>query len=260
MFTKENYPKSYASIQKHDYRLKDFLNLPEKELENLQHALWKIVDEKVKLWDVRKEFEGLEYLDSGWEMSVFKLNDQSVLKIPNGMFIEVGSKQYFKNIEFSYNQIKSLIPNKFIVPIEVDSENFRIKQQFLDGKYFNVYRKEELSTYLKEQLNTLIESMIKCFLEFHYNPFKFQLSNDMDFYVSYNIMKDSEEHLYINDYSDYYDIFKLYPQRTKVEVERCFEITKKMIRDLDLDTKLIGELSLANLKIQSELDEYIKQL
>lgn len=259
MFNQENYPKSYASIGKNDYRLKEFFDRSEAELESIEHKLWEFVNKKIKRWDVVTEYSGLEYIDSGWEMSVFRFNNEKVVKVSNGMFGEVSSKKYFENIENAYSEITKILPENFFLPIEIDISNLKIYQDFIDANYFYCNKNEKLSGFVAEQINEIIHCMIESYKKFYWSPFKFQLSKDSDFYVSYNILKGSNDKLIVTDFTDYYDIFKLYPQRTKTEIEKYFEVCKQMIRDLDLDTKLISELSLANLKIQSELDQFIQQ-
>ncbi len=136
MFNINDYPKSFASIKPNDYRLKDYLDKSPNELIKIENKLWKFINKELKEKKPIISFKNYKYLSSGWEFSVFLKNPKTVIKIPSGVFSEVNSPIYLRNVEFAYKKILEYFPKMFVAKTTFKRINGinTITQSYIKGK------------------------------------------------------------------------------------------------------------------------------
>lgn len=141
VFTASCYPKSYGSIKKDDFRLRSFLDLGNGDLSILWKKLGRFCIDRSREIKPRTEYGELEYIGSGWEWSVFRRDENTVVKVPAGVFPEVNDPIYLQNVEFAYSTITSVFPREFVA-------------------YSRFYRKEGLNTEEQEFIKGEADAVI----------------------------------------------------------------------------------------------------
>lgn len=234
-FTESNYPKSYGTIKKEYYRLNKFLDLPEKELEKLENQFWNFVNQKAKNDKPRKKYQKYKFLNSGWEWSVFVKNKNSLIKIPAGIFTEVNDPKYLENTKFAYNKILNYFPNKFVAKTKFKREN---NLNIMEQEYIFL-NKENKSTVLlnKDSANKKMLRLTKKFLSYalkmlsnyYWLPDLDVKKTDQGFSIRNVVFSQDNFIPKIIDFTAYYDVYRLYPQRTKYEVKEKAKRIKELI-------------------------------
>jgi hypothetical protein len=238
-FSKDNYPKSYGSIKQDFYRLNKFLNLPKEELKKIEGEFWDFIYQKAKKSEPKKEYKEYEFLNSGWEWSVFIKNSQTLIKIPAGIFSEVNEQKYLDNTEFAYNKILDYFPQKYVAETKFKREN---QLNIMEQEYISPQKETTSSVYINEQsVNKKLLNYTKSFLnhalemlsDYHWLPDLDVKETEKGFHIR-NIIYSSEGFIpKIIDFTAYYDVYRLYPQRTEYEVKEKAKKIKEAIEWMD---------------------------
>ncbi len=220
-FSLKNYPKSYGSID--EFRFQSFLNLGENKLNILEAELWIYIKSMSIIRRPLKEYNNLKYLGSGWEWSVFKKDKNTVVKIPAGIFPEVGEEKYLINTKKAYEKINIYFPPEYIAKSEFlrnNSQNMII-QEFINGSQKpRIDPKNEDKKFLKN-LDTFLKSLVLMLKSESWIP-------DLNIgkigkYYSLRLMDKNNNLPKVTDFTYYYDPFRLFPSRTEKVVKEKME-------------------------------------
>jgi len=236
MFNLKNYPKSYGNTENGFYRL-SYPDKNQSEMEKIESVFWEFINKRVQTALPVKKFKNYLYINSGWEWSVFKKNNKSIVKIPAQIFPEVSDKRYLKNTEFAYREISKFFPSRFIAKTkveEVDSRNL-ITQEYIKGKedikIVDLIKNKKCTSNLKDFLKySLIMLEKKTWLP----DFNIERTKD-GFSIRNIIFQDKDFVPKIIDFTSYYDVFRLYPQRTDTEVKYKTKQIKESLSWFDLE-------------------------
>ena len=77
-----------------------------------------------------KVFQSYPFLDFGWEWSVFRDNE-TVIKVPAGIFPETSDPRYLENTEYNYSAIGRYIDPAFIAETQFSDVPPNIRQRIL---------------------------------------------------------------------------------------------------------------------------------
>jgi hypothetical protein len=121
--TPENRPW-YGSSRKGEYRLHDT------DSERDEAELLRICNERSTKPAI-DTFRGFEFLDSGWEWSVFK-HHHDVYKIPSGRLDEVNDPRYVLNSEINYLKILQYVDERHVARTLFHAEF--MEQEFIDAR------------------------------------------------------------------------------------------------------------------------------
>ena len=228
MFTSQNYPKSYGNTKKGFYRLGK-LGSSQKDLEKIEGQFWKFILNYVNSKKSRKVFKKYPFVNAGWEWSVFRKDDQTVVKVPALIFPEVSNKQYLQNTEHAYQKILNYFPASFLAKSKfsrvksiniVEQEDIKGKDSYLIG--YNTKNQKLLSN-----LKIFLGSALKMLDDYEWLP-DFDIKRTRGGFRLRNVVLEEKTFVpKIIDFTAYYDIYRLYPQR------KAFEIAskRKMIQD-----------------------------
>ncbi len=235
-FTQNSYPKSYGNIKRDFYRLKKYLFLPENKLESIESKLWEFIYQKAKKISAKNEFKDYEFLNSGWEWSVFIKNENTLIKIPAGIFREVNDKKYLENTEFAYNKILEYFPNKYVAKTRFKRENNLniMEQQYVspetETKSAVILNRESTNKKILKQTEKFLNYSLEMLLDFHWLPDLDVKETNQGFHIL-NIVYNSDTFSpKIIDFTAYYDVYRLYPQRTKYEVKKKAKRIREVIK------------------------------
>jgi len=216
MFTIKNYPKSYGCIKKNFYRLKDFQK-EKANIEQIESKFWKFISSIAYSRRPRKVFNSHPFLSAGWEWSVFRKDNQSVIKIPAEIFPEVNEKKYLDNTRFAYQKILDYFPINFVAKTtfkRLGGLN-QIDQIYVKGDKGGIsYTTKNLE--LLENMRTFLESALEMLDDYQWLP-DFDIQESSKGFRLRNVIFESNIPKIV-DFTAYYDIYRLYPQRTKKEV------------------------------------------
>jgi len=212
------YPTAQNRFEKEDYRLQEYLQYSDEELAAIENILWEITLDKVSNNSPVNKYKNFEYIGSGWEFSVFKVNDYQVCKIPAGIFKEVNSSKYFSNIQKIYDILTNKFGEKFIPKTEIDIEHKIIYQDYVNGKDqgrlgYNTKNAKKL-----QQLHTFVRGLKDILSKFDWMP-DVNIRRERGGFKLSNVIIDSEDNLKFYDFSVLYNVFRIYPSRTKDEVK-----------------------------------------
>ncbi len=218
MFTINNYPKSYAKTKPGFYRLRGW-QTSDIDIEQVESKFWKFIASFADSKQPRKFFKTYEFMDAGWEWSVFRKDNQTVVKIPAGIFLEVNDKIYLKNTEFAYQKILDYFPAKFVAQTSFErSDGLNIMEQdYIVGKDNESIGYNTKNLELLKNIKKFLESALQMLNDYQWLPDfdirrasgGFRLRNVI---IQKNIPK-------IIDFTAYYDVYRLCPQRTVEEVK-----------------------------------------
>ncbi len=162
-------------------------------------------------------------LGYGWEWAVYSVNDSSeLLKVPRDIFIEVNDPVYLSNTEYVYNTLREYV-GTYIVKSRFKRNKFVNKElnTIYQDKLFSSLHKiviDDLPFDLKRQFVEIGTGLLKLLDDISWLP-DLSLEKDVDGnWKIRNIKLDKEGNLKIFDFSTYYDVFRLYPQRMEKEV------------------------------------------
>ncbi len=233
-FTDSNYPKSWGTSDKDDYRLKDFLDKSEKELERIETSLWNFIYNKAESSNALRKYKDYKNIGAGWEWSVF-LKEDKVIKIAAGIFPEVNDLKYLENTETAYNKLLNYFPESFVAKTEFkrkDNTNF-MYQTFVEGDdSFKIAASLRDNKVLKNIYNFLASSL-SMIEELEWLP-DFDIKKLDDGFNFRNVIIEQKTKLpVIIDFTSYYDVYRMYPARTKKEVKIKRDYIKEFMKWID---------------------------
>lgn len=235
MFTVQNYPKSYGNIKKDFYRL-SYSNKSQTEMEKIESALWKFVNIQVETNHPLKKFRDHQFVSSGWEWSVFKKNDNNVIKIPAQIFSEVSDKKYLENTEFAYKKISEFFPPRFLVKTSferVDDLN-TITQEYIHGKEDMDIIKFTKNKAFVSNLKNFLNCSLLMLEKYDWLPDLSIQKTDNGFKMRNIVFQNKTLIPKIIDFTSYYDVFRLYSQRTTFEIKNKKKQIQEVISWLNL--------------------------
>ena len=162
-----------------------------------------------------------------------------LLKVPAGIFREVNEIEYLKNTEFAYQVCRKYI-KPFIVETLFDirqTENGTLNtmyQRKIVGNQLIQIKTDKLSRELKTALLSLGEGLLRMLQDHKWIP-------DINLHKSSSFPKDNweirniiqeKDNLSLYDFTTYYDVFRLYPERTEQEVMIKGNAWQSLIRDI----------------------------
>jgi hypothetical protein len=232
-FTNKNYPKTTASSSEDYFRLKKLYENNPFEIEIIENELWNFLVGKEANSDFIENFKTYEFIDHGWEWSVFKFSVSKVIKIPSGIFEEVNSLVYLNNVRKNYQKISEIFPKKNFAESEFKKETNlnRIFQEYIPSSN-NFYTTPEFVINLVEFILTLLQ-----FLKIHSWIPDIEIRIEDEKLLLRNILIQNNSPV-IYDFSTYYDVFRLYPERTEKEV---IEKTKELNEAVSILKNLKGK-------------------
>lgn len=235
LFAMDNYPKSYASTKDGDYRLKDYLDLDEADLEKLNDALFELCIEHGDATAPITEYKGLTYIDSGWEWSVFQKDSNTVLKIPAGIFAEVNDPHYLTNTEETYKKILACYPAEFVAKTSFrreDSLNMMEQEFILGESEFKV----DLSSHDHELLRNFrifLEGTLKLAQDYDWLADYWLTETPEGIFVRNVVLEEKSKLFKVIDFGQYLDPSRMYPQRKDAVITRQIKHIQKLLAHLD---------------------------
>jgi len=221
-FLNSNYPKSFGSIKKNDFRLRDFLDLNDKDLAILWKKLRHFCISRAKKVKPRTKYKDLEYIGSGWEWSVFKKDEKTVIKVPAEIFPEINEPIYLENLKKAYKTIRKKFPTEFVANSKFyRKEGLNIEEQeFIKGEADAIVSFETKDVKLLLNLKVFLECCLKIIEENEWLPdFRF-LKSKSGFLLRNVILEDETNRPVIIDFTLYFDPNHLYPKMKKTYLYR----------------------------------------
>lgn len=241
-----NYPVQMASIKKGRWRMQSFIDqgLNPKELEKEESKLWQrikeIADNAPPPPKSCQIFPGSKLIGYGWEWATYSLpNKNQVVKVPAGIFPEVNDPEYLNNTKYAYQVCRRFIKPFVLKTIferqetEIGPINMMFQKRLL-GEQFRFIEPQKLSPKLRRLLTNLGQGLLKILEEHDWMP-------DMNLYQKkiegkqvwsiWNLMLENEEPK-IFDFTAYYDVYRLYPERLTQEIERKGGAWRKFLEEL----------------------------
>lgn len=221
VFNNSNYPKSYASIRPGFYRLRDYLDLSGKEIKRVENQLWNFILEKAELVEPIRKYKDYNFLNSGWEWSVFVENDQTLIKVPAGIFPEVNTPKYLDNTKFAYQKILQYFSPNFVAKSKFRREDKTniFKQEYIGGKDNSIVGFSTKDKILLKNINQFLDCSLDMLINFHWLP-DFDIKRTKGGFTFRNIIIEKPTHIpKIIDFTAYYDVYRLYPQREEFEIK-----------------------------------------
>jgi hypothetical protein len=227
MNKKYPYPVQMGSIKKNNWRLGDLIKkgLTKKELEKEEAKLFiklkKLSQNTPQPPKTYPLFPNSKLLTRGWEWAVYELaNKKEVVKVPANIFKEVNEPEYLENAEYAYD-----VCRKYLGEFTLETNFERIKgintlrQRKIKGTEIDFITPADLSKTLRNNLAKLAKRMLAILKDHDWLP-------DMHFHPKkqkgkqgwnvWNLIIENDKPI-IFDFTTYYDVFRLYPQRTKEE-------------------------------------------
>ncbi len=218
MFTLKNYPKSYGNIRIGFYRLEEFQKLGA-NLKQVESELWNFISRIAASRQPRKVFKSYTFLNAGWEWSVFLKDKKTVIKIPAEIFPEVNKELYLINTKFAYRKILEYFPAEFVAKTtftRVNGLNIQ-EQELIVGEHNEIIGHNTKKPQLLQNLESFLSSAIKMLDEYQWLP-DFDIQQIPKGFRLRNVIIQSDLPKII-DFTAYYDIYRLYPKRTKEETK-----------------------------------------
>lgn len=152
------------------------------------------------------EFRGMKYIGSGWEYSVFD-DGQHVIKMPSNRFAEVNSTRYFANAQENYDLLRRYL-----------GEEYLANTSFKDGVICQEKINDSNRVASPAQMKILCERLIRLLTEKLWLPdIEPQKHNFLQRPKNFLIQQDGTPKLI--DFTAYYDVFRLSPDRLKREAQ-----------------------------------------
>ena len=225
------YPIQMASIKKNCWRLGEHIDkgLKDEELKKKKSKLWqqieKIAKESAKPPLIHPYFPKTKLLGYGWEWAVYKLpTGNQVVKVPSGTFKEVNESEYLENTKYAYEickkHLKGFVVNTTFERILNSKQKLNtLKQRLINGQEVYFIDPQTLSEKLRKNLSKLAKGMLGILKEYDWIPdmhLDRKKVKDRKGWNVWNLMIENDKPV-IFDFTAYYDVWRLYPQRTKEE-------------------------------------------
>lgn len=233
MSDKYDYPLQMASIKKNDWRLRNIIKkgFADKKLQKVEGELWKQIEgiaNKAKTPPRENaNFPGSELLGYGWEWAVYDLSSsKDVIKIPAGIFKEVCEEEYLENTEIAYEvckkHLKGFVLDTNFKRIDIKGGRMNtISQKKIDGDEISFIDPIGLQTELKSNLVNMGEALLVMLKEEQWLP-DFHLCRKEEGgkkgWNIWNLFVEKNRPI-VFDFTVYYDVWRLYPQRTEEEIK-----------------------------------------
>lgn len=190
----------YGSSEKGQYRLQ-----PGDD----ENSLWRSCNRQQNQRKRRTEYlPGYDFISPhSWEFSVFR-KGASVFKVPAGIFDEVGDPRYIENAERNYGKILKYVGHEFVATTEFHS-GMIVQEWIEDGRAKDPAKLKQLCV----ALLPLLEN------EDWLPDLDIRVKNGQVEYKS-NILFDDEGCPKLIDFTTYYDVLRLEPDRTQREKNR----------------------------------------
>jgi hypothetical protein len=183
------------------------------------------------LWKVENSapcrvFGCCSHLGNGWEWSAFRDND-TVLKVPAGVFPETSELRYLANTAHNYSIIKRHVEEAFVAETQFSETCPSIRQPFLKPIPATILFNDcDAAKWrrLAGQLLRLLDAeewLPDLGIRIHEEGFQVR-----------SILADASGTPQIMDFAAYFDVFRLYRQRTKEEVKKARHVLKQIIARL----------------------------
>lgn len=232
VFTIENYPKSYASVKKDDYRLINYLNLSDEALEKLRQDFADFCFNYAEKTKPVTEYKGFKYIDSGWEWSVFRKDPKIVIKIPAGIFPEVNDPRYLANSQDSYQKVVASYPSELVAQTKFYRENDInvLEQEYIEGEIDFVVKRDTTDKQLLKNFRIFLLSTLQLVQDNDWLPDYWFKEQDEGILVR-NVILEKETKLFkVIDFTQYFDPSRMYPALTKSVISKqIIKINELMI-------------------------------
>lgn len=218
IFNSENYPRATACIRKDYYRLQEFIQgKKEDESKKIEGELWTYVWQTALSKKPCAQLENYKYLGSGWEWSAFLDLDRKVIKVPAGIFPEVGTKEYFNNIMVAHDLIVKYFGTRFVAKTAFNYPY--LTQEYIEGKNNFVIGYNTQNIILLENLSKFLDQALSMIAKEEWLP-DFDIKRQKGGFKLANVIIEKRSFLpKIIDFSAYYDIYRMYPARTTMELK-----------------------------------------
>jgi hypothetical protein len=200
----------FGSSRKGEYRFHDT------DLERDVDRLLRVCNDERSTKPAIETFRDFEYVDSGWEWSVFRHQDH-VYKIPSGRFEEVSDPRYMLNAEINYLKILRYVDEKYVAKTQFLADF--IEQEFIDARHIDTIDLRRVDQPTRKELICLFSSLLILLQQEDWLP-------DLDIEPKNgrvemkNWLVDRSGIPKIIDFTSYCDAFRLNEQRLQLELPK----------------------------------------
>jgi hypothetical protein len=160
-------------------------------------------------------------LNYGWEWAVYAVSENEVVKVPAGIFPEVNKEQYLENTKNAYQVCKQYLGD-FVVDTSFERRNLNgietnvVRQRKLNGEEIDFVRPRDLSPSVKQNFANLVGKVFTMLQKEEWIPDLHLWRKTKNWKLGWNLWNIILENNtpYIFDFTAYFDIWRLYPQRT----------------------------------------------
>jgi hypothetical protein len=197
----------YGSSRKGEYRLLDT------DSERDEDQLFTMCNVERSIKPAIETFGSYEYVDSGWEWSVFR-DRHHVYKIPSGRFEEVRDPRYMLNTEINYWKILRYIDERYVAETQFHADF--IEQEFIDARQTDTLDLRHVDQPTRKDLVCLLSSLLILLQREDWLP-------DLDIEPKNgsiqlkNWLIDRCGIPKIIDFTSYYDVLRLTKRRLEIE-------------------------------------------
>jgi hypothetical protein len=203
------YP-SFGSCEKGKYRLYGIYD--EKELNRIQGEIFYACKQRAKNCPPCQTFQSYRYLNFGWEWSVFEGGNE-VIKIPAGIFPETSDPRYLASVKHNRSVICKYVGEQFIAKTDFpESQSNLIRQSKLNPLPERILYKNIDKNHWKQFCKKLI-----CLLDNEDWLPDLDIHKHSDGFDIRSVMEDENKIPKIMDFTAYFDVFRLYEEKTRTE-------------------------------------------
>jgi len=236
------YPVQFANIEKDEWRLGKSVCYGKSNAMLIlkENALWrqieKIANEATPPPETHEAFSESRLIGHGWEWAVYQLqNENNVIKVPAGIFWEVNDVKYLENTEKAYNVCKKYL-GELVVETSFERSNGvnLLRQRKIEGEEIDFINISRISNSLRKNLITTSEAMLKILGEYDWMPdihLRREKKNREKGWHVHNLLLEGDNPMFF-DFTAYYDVFRLYPQRMKEEIIGKGGLWKEFLSEL----------------------------
>jgi hypothetical protein len=197
----------YGSSRKGDFRL----HVTDSESD--EEELLRICNDERSIRPAIETFRDFEFIDSGWEWSVFR-HPHQVYKIPSGRFKEVSDPRYMLNTEINFLKILRCVGERYVAETQFHADF--IQQEFIDARHTDIIDLRQVDQPTRKELIRLFSSLLILLQREDWLP-------DLDIEPKHgtiemkNWLLDRSGIPKIVDFTSYCDVFRLSERRLQVE-------------------------------------------
>ncbi|HEY4612736.1 MAG TPA: hypothetical protein VII11_07105 [Bacteroidota bacterium] len=209
------FPPATGSMRRGDYRFGFFRDASLYQLFRLQRQFYAVILERFSAYTPRKDYRQYPFIAAGWEWSVFRKDETTVVKVPAGIFPEIDTALYRTNIEHTYRTVLSYYPTRFIAQSVFLSDGGlnSIVQDYQSGRACVFIPFDEPDKNLVRNLKDFYRCTLRMLQEQHWMPdVHLSLSLKGFTMATPNVIIDERTSSpVLVDFSYYNDPFRLYP-------------------------------------------------